>query len=89
MCEKNAVRKLEGSVAGMAILLSGALPLSAFAVAYLSISIYPFISLSISCLLWHKTKSLQLSATDISAQATMKGAAKCDKHCELQISVSQ
>lgn len=34
-------------------------------------------------------KPLQLSATDISAQATMKGAAKCDKHCELQISVSQ
>ena len=32
---------------------------------------------------------LQLSATDVSAQATMKGAAKCDKHCELQNSVNQ
>ena len=26
---------------------------------------------------------------DVSAQATMKGAAKCDKHCELQNSVNQ
>lgn len=32
---------------------------------------------------------LLLSATDVSAQATMKGAAKCDKHCELQNSVNQ
>ena len=32
---------------------------------------------------------LQLSATDVSAQATMKGAAKCDKHCELQNSENQ
>jgi hypothetical protein len=32
---------------------------------------------------------LQLSATDVSAQATMKGAAKCDKHCELQNSANQ
>ena len=32
---------------------------------------------------------LQLSATDASAQTTMKGAAKCDKHCELQNSVNQ
>ena len=32
---------------------------------------------------------LQLSATDVSAQTTMKGAAKCDKHCELQNSVNQ
>ena len=31
----------------------------------------------------------QLSATDISAQAPMKGAAKCDNHCELQNSVNQ
>ena len=29
------------------------------------------------------------SATDVSAQATMKGVAKCDKHFELQSSVSQ
>ena len=32
---------------------------------------------------------LQLSATDVSAQTTMKGAAKCDKHCDLQNSVNQ
>ena len=32
---------------------------------------------------------LQLSATDVSARTTMKGAAKCDKHCELQNSVNQ
>ena len=32
---------------------------------------------------------LQLSATDASARTTMKGAAKCDKRCELQNSVNQ
>ena len=32
---------------------------------------------------------LQLSAIDVSARTTMKGAAKCDKHCELQDSVNQ
>jgi hypothetical protein len=32
---------------------------------------------------------LHLSATDVSVRATMKGAAKCDKHCELQNSVSR
>ena len=32
---------------------------------------------------------LQLSATDVSARTTMKGAAKCDKHCDLQNSVNQ
>ena len=32
---------------------------------------------------------LQLSATNVSARITMKGAANCDKHCELQISVNQ
>ena len=31
----------------------------------------------------------QLSATDVSARTTMKGAAKCDEHCELQNSVNQ
>ena len=34
-------------------------------------------------------KFSQLSAMDVSAQATMKGAAKCDKHCELQNSANQ
>lgn len=34
-------------------------------------------------------RASQLSATDISAQAPMKGAAKCDNHCELQNSVNQ
>ena len=33
--------------------------------------------------------ALQLSAMDVSARTTMKGAAKCDKHCELQNSVNQ
>ena len=32
---------------------------------------------------------LQLSAIDVSARTTMKGAAKCDKHCEMQNSVNQ
>ena len=33
--------------------------------------------------------SLQFSAMNVSVRATMKGAAKCDKHCELQISVNR
>ena len=33
--------------------------------------------------------SLQFSAMNVSVRATMKGAAKCDKHCELQNSVSR
>ena len=35
------------------------------------------------------TKTLHFSAMDVSVRATMKGAAKCDKHCELQNSVSR
>ena len=35
------------------------------------------------------TCRIQLSATDVSARTTMKGAAKCDKHCDLQNSVNQ
>ena len=31
----------------------------------------------------------QLSAMDVSARTTMKGAAKCDKHCGLQNSVNR
>jgi hypothetical protein len=39
---------------------------------------------------WLTTRyNIQLSATDVSARTTMKGAAKCDKHCELQNSVNQ
>ena len=34
-------------------------------------------------------KSLQFSVMDVSVRTTMKGAAKCDKHCELQNSVSR
>ena len=34
-------------------------------------------------------QQLQLLAMDASARTTMKGAAKCDKHCELQNSVNQ
>ena len=33
--------------------------------------------------------TLQLSAMDVSVRSTMKGAAKCDKHCELQNSVNR
>ena len=32
---------------------------------------------------------LQIPAMNISAQASMKGAAKCDNHCELQDSENQ
>ena len=34
-------------------------------------------------------RNLKLSVTDVSVQKLMKGAAKCDKHCELQNSVNQ
>ncbi len=40
-----------------------------------------------SCLLLLFT--LQLSAIDVSARTTMKDAANCDKHCDLQNSVNQ
>jgi hypothetical protein len=33
--------------------------------------------------------TLQFSAMDVSVRSTMKGAAKCDKHCELQDSVNR
>ena len=36
-----------------------------------------------------KQKPLQLSAMDASVRTTMKGAAKCDKHCKLQDSENQ
>ena len=34
-------------------------------------------------------ESSEFSVMNVSVRATMKGAAKCDKHCELQNSVSQ
>ena len=34
-------------------------------------------------------QTTQLPVMDVSARTTMKGAAKCDKHCELQDSVNQ
>ena len=46
---------------------------------------------SVFCSVWSATSvhQTQLSATDVSARTTMKGAAKCDKHCELQNSVNR
>ena len=35
-----------------------------------------------------KLKNKKLSAMDVLARASMKDAAKCDTHCELQISVN-
>ena len=62
-------------------------PLSVLAVTYLllmpcyvHLCIQRWLSISVF---------LQLSAIDVSARTTMKGAAKCDKHCELQDSVNQ
>ena len=43
----------------------------------------------VSFALYNLLESLQFSVMNVSVRATMKGAAKCDKHCELQISVSQ
>ena len=34
-------------------------------------------------------ENLQFSVMNVSVRATMKGAAKCDKHCELQNSVNR
>ena len=41
------------------------------------------------CHLALANSDLQLSAMDVSVRSTMKGAAKCDKHCELQNSVNR
>jgi hypothetical protein len=51
--------------------------------------LYHKVGLAVCCVYVAYFEVLQLSATDVSAQATMKGAAKCDKHCELQNSVNQ
>ena len=45
--------------------------------------------MSLRCVIVMVQSISQLSAMDVSAQATMKGAAKCDNHCELQSSVNQ
>ena len=46
---------------------------------------------TLNCLLSVATamNNSQLSAMDVSVRSTMKGAAKCDKHCELQNSVNR
>ena len=49
--------------------------------------LYP--TLFIFCLRLCASIFLQLPAMDASARVTMKDAAKCDKHCELQNSVNQ
>ena len=55
----------------------------------LSLNLYVSSSnLRSSCLFLPFT-SLQLSAIDVSARTTMKDAANCDKHCDLQNSVNQ
>ena len=46
-------------------------------------------SLLINCAVALAKSYLQLSAMDVSVRSTMKGAAKCDKHCELQNSVNR
>ena len=60
----------------------------------LSVLVVTFLLLVLCSLLfyllkWFSIVLLQLSAIDVSARTTMKGAAKCDKHCELQDSVNQ
>ena len=60
-------------------------PLSVLVVAFL-LPLFAFANLLLK---WLSTFFLQLSAIDVSARTTMKGAAKCDKHCELQDSVNQ
>ena len=50
-----------------------------------------FLDLSIFHFRWliQDVQTTQLTVFDVSAPTTMKGAAKCDKHCELQDSVNQ
>ena len=50
---------------------------------------FPLSYASICCLRLCASIFLQLPAMDASARVTMKDAAKCDKHCELQNSVNQ
>ena len=49
----------------------------------------PFIRFANFCHSSWMALTSQLSATDASARTTMKGAAKCDKHCKLQNSANQ
>ena len=46
-------------------------------------------NLTLHCKITIVKKSSQFSAMDVSVRALMKGAAKCDKHCELQNSANR
>ena len=51
--------------------------------------LYCLLARHTSCVFGSQSSSLQLSAIDVSARTTMKDAANCDKHCDLQNSVNQ
>ena len=81
-CINSPMQKLEGGRAGWVLVTS-------FLFASSCTLHVDILHLMYSGVLGHFFSSLQLSATDVSARTTMKGAAKCDKHCELQNSVNQ
>ena len=70
------------SVSLLGLFLAGACPHYHCLFAWLSERISLSMALSPS-------STSQLSAMDVSVRSTMKGAAKCDKHCELQNSVNR
>ena len=79
--EKLPAQKLAGSSVGLD--WTGLIPAVGFRLhVYICISMPSRVAI-------HSITISQLSATDVSARTTMKGAAKCDKHCELQNSVNQ
>ena len=79
--EKLPAQKLAGSSVGLD--WTGLIPAVGFRLhVYICISMPSRVAI-------HSITISQLSATDVSARTTMKGAAKCDNHCELQNSVNQ
>ena len=59
-----------------------------FLVAHVCVYVHPNTQTH-ACVPALNTKFENLSAVDVWARTPMKGAAKCDEHCELQNSVNQ
>ena len=64
-------------------------PCSALAVMHLLLHLVTKVNLVRTSCVLVLSLTLQLSAMDVLARTMMKGAAKCDEHCELQNSVNQ
>ena len=79
--EKLPTQKLAGN--SVRLEFSGLIPVAGF---LLNLYVCTYMPSRVAI---HSNSISQLSATDVSARTTMKGAAKCDEHCELQNSVNQ